>query len=55
MTDLTFGLELTLIGMGAVFALLILLMVLVKIIAEIWGPKQRRSVDEKGERRIEYG
>jgi hypothetical protein len=45
---ITFGLKLTLIGMGSVFALLTLLMVLVKIVERFWGPKQGEQSEEEG-------
>lgn len=43
---IVFGLELTVIGMGTVFAILSLLMVLVKIIERFWGPKGKETRKE---------
>lgn len=48
MEDIIFGLKLTLIGMGSVFAILILLMILMKILERFWGSQQENKTRKKG-------
>lgn len=47
MGNILFGLRLTVLGMGSVFAILTLLLILVKIIERFWGPKQEKKTKKE--------
>lgn len=48
MSDIIFGLRLAVIGITSVFAILILIMVLIKVIEKFWGPKQTCKTKKEG-------